>query len=163
MGGVRLFSSSAQCLVTRPITRPNRLLNAEKVQLDDGAEFFINPPPSSSEAYPDASSVASGLLDPSAAAVDTQNAPSLHARKHTLNYNLSEAEIEEIKQLRRTGHSANALARQFNCSKGLIAVVAPASKENRLEHTRSQEEQRQNWGFNKQLSRQQRQKRKEYW
>ncbi|TIA70795.1 hypothetical protein E3P77_02906 [Wallemia ichthyophaga] len=135
----RLFTTSIRHNVTRPITRPNRLSNATKVDLDDGAEFFFNPPPSSAEAYPDGNSVKS------------------------LNFNLSSDQIGEIKEMRRAGHSANAISRKFNCSKGLIAVVAPASKQNRIEHVINQQQQQSTWGFNKHLSRHQRLKRKEYW
>ncbi|EOR00254.1 hypothetical protein J056_001140 [Wallemia ichthyophaga EXF-994] len=160
----RLFTTSIRHNVTRPITRPNRLSNATKVDLDDGAEFFFNPPPSSAEAYPDGNSVVSGLLDSNMATrVDTLNAPTLHSRKKSLNFNLSSDQIGEIKEMRRAGHSANAISRKFNCSKGLIAVVAPASKQNRIEHVINQQQQQSTWGFNKHLSRHQRLKRKEYW
>ncbi|TIA88189.1 hypothetical protein E3P99_02730 [Wallemia hederae] len=135
---IRNFSSTSPSLVTRPITRPNPHLHAHKIQLDDGSQLIVNPPPSAAEAYPDSHSV-------------------------HLNFNLSDDQISEIKSLRREGASSNALARQFNCSKGLIAVVAPASKQARLEHEQNQLRQRVQWGFNKQLSREQRNKRREYW
>lgn len=159
----RLFSSTSIRAVTRPITRPDPLKNASKFTLEDGSEFVVRPPPSSAEAYVDANSVVSPLLNNDTPRVDASNAPSLHSRKKTLNFNLSDAEINEIRNLRSEGHSGSSLAKRFNCSSAFVAMVAPATKSERQSQKSAQQAQKDAWGFNKKLSRAEREKRKEFW
>ncbi|KAG8728929.1 hypothetical protein FRC12_021392 [Ceratobasidium sp. 428] len=168
---VRILPAVRNYAVARPNPRPKdpvlRSPNADVQKITPDVTFIHNPPSSVPTPYSLTTAPASPLLvkrssEPSTAPLP----PELHHTKPSNGPKLSQAEIEEIKQLRYADPKANScqvLARRFGCTPLFVSMVAPLGKEQRQELEKEQKALRENWGERKRQSREIRKKRREFW
>ena len=157
--------------VTRSIKRPSGLESVnesvKRFELEDGSDFVIRPPPSSSIPYVDANSVKSPLAKTESEnnndyKIDISNAPTISPLNQSFNRNLSDDQVQKIKQMRNDGLSVSKISKEFNCPPSFISIVAPLSKSQKVVKEVEQLTGDQ-IGLKKLITRHSRQKRKQYW
>ncbi|KAG8722922.1 hypothetical protein FRC08_000022 [Ceratobasidium sp. 394] len=167
----RILPAVRSYAVSRPNPRPKDPVltspNAKVQQITPDVTFIHNPPSSVPTPYSLTTAPASPLLVKRSSETQTVPLPpELRPTKPTNGPKLSQAQIEEIKQLRHADPKTNScqvLARRFGCTPLFVSMVAPLGKEQRQELEKEQKALREKWGERKQLIREIRRKRREFW
>ncbi|QRV85980.1 ribosomal protein subunit L20 [Ceratobasidium sp. AG-Ba] len=171
----RLAVSAATAVRTYAVARPNprpkdpvlTSPNAKVQQIAPDVTFIHNPPASVPTPYSLTTAPTSPLLVKRSSQTEpVPLAPELHPAKRTGGPKLTQAQIEEIRQLRHADpktNSCQALARRFGCSPLFVSMAAPLKKEEREELAKDKKALQESWGERKQLTRAIREKRREYW
>jgi hypothetical protein len=167
----RALSAARTYAVSRPNPRPRDPVltspNAKVQQIAPDVTFIHNPPSSVPTPHSLTTAPASPLLSKrSSHTSEPLLPPALRQEKPANGPKLNQAQIEEIKQLRYKDpkkNSCQVLARQYGCSAIFVSMVAPLGKDQRQELEKEQNVLRGQWGERKQLIREIRKKRREFW
>jgi hypothetical protein len=144
--------------------------NATRYEVSPGVTLIHRPPPTSPTPHSLTTGPASPLLSPSPQSSSSTLPPPLKAELPPKKYHLTNEELEGLRRLRAEDPNtwtAGALAQKFGCSQFFVRCAAPLSREQHKKWEVNTERElsvrKDGWGERKKLSREIRQKRKEFW
>ncbi|KAF8610036.1 hypothetical protein BDV93DRAFT_539951 [Ceratobasidium sp. AG-I] len=165
--GVRAYA------VSRANPRPrDPVLNsphAKVQQISPDVTFIHNPPSSVPTPHSLTTAPASPLLSKRTANTNIDTSllpPEIRPKATSAGPKLTQPQIEEMRKLRLQDPKTNScqvLARKYGCSPVFVSMVAPLPADQRKELEKDQNAIRGQWGDRKQLIREIRKRRREFW